>query len=326
MRCACLNGEKKDDQLYYSYLSRLLHPSEGQDRARMDGELVKVRVVVFLLLSQESISLLCGLLQEWCRMSLTKGRPGGIENFLQVASKFKREHMLYRRDVVFLLDISLSRDRRDLFVDLGKPSLGVRIVKNAQLIVCCSFPVDEILGTASYAAHPETMKVVLDNLRKTARQELVTKMNGSALDGPFLRVVLRLFEKMVNVSPDSIDFAQESLDLFTALRDAKGKSFASLDAKFLEILVDEVAPDHALAMMHRWTDGGPVSSAEVLPAIQQVLVKAAKSGVGHELSSTLLRINVSRSEVFGRGSENKQAERRGDIWRRMMNGTLKVNK
>lgn len=80
--------------LYYTYLTLLLHPTEGHDGARHDSSLVK----------------------EYCTLSVKKQKT----NFLQVASRTSSNHLAYVRDLPYLLKLSMDASEFDLALDLGK--------------------------------------------------------------------------------------------------------------------------------------------------------------------------------------------------------------
>lgn len=101
---ACSEGELED--LYYSYLSQLLHPFDGNDRARHDEE----------------------LLEEYCEWSVgikphSTKKSDRVENFLNIASRSSIQHHRYKRDLTLLLKLSVALRKEDLVLDLGKPSL-----------------------------------------------------------------------------------------------------------------------------------------------------------------------------------------------------------
>ena len=94
------------EALYYSYLSRLLNPVDGHEPARQDVDLVK----------------------EFCEWSVgihhqpvkEKKATRSMENFINVASRSSIHHESYRRDLVMLLDLSMTIENHDLALDLGK--------------------------------------------------------------------------------------------------------------------------------------------------------------------------------------------------------------
>jgi hypothetical protein len=92
--------------LYYTYLSSLLHPTDGHDGARQDLTLVA----------------------EYCQLSVKgsigedtdKKRSIRKKNFLRVASKTSSDHLAYKRDLPALLQLSMEATEFDLALDLGK--------------------------------------------------------------------------------------------------------------------------------------------------------------------------------------------------------------
>jgi hypothetical protein len=114
--------------LYYSYLSLILHPRDGHDTARRDRELVKVSMIMrgasFLVSSVYGHSPVLFPLppQEWCEMSVEGGEVDRKKrkNFLSVASRASSDHLVYERDLVVLLALSAKGHDRTLALDLGK--------------------------------------------------------------------------------------------------------------------------------------------------------------------------------------------------------------
>lgn len=90
--------------LYYSYLSQLLHPLDGHEDARHDSE----------------------LLQEFCEWSVGiqpkpgKRRAERLANFLNIASVSNIQHKRFRRDLMMLLEMSVEVGKDDLVLDLSK--------------------------------------------------------------------------------------------------------------------------------------------------------------------------------------------------------------
>lgn len=46
--------------------------------------------------------------------------PEYLQNFFRVASRASSDHLVYHRDLIMLLDMSMLIDERDLALDLGK--------------------------------------------------------------------------------------------------------------------------------------------------------------------------------------------------------------
>jgi hypothetical protein len=98
---SCSEEELEDH--YYCYLSQLLHPFDGNDRARHDEE----------------------LLEEYCEWSVgVLPRPSKkadrLENFLNIASPSSFQHNRYKRDLMVLLRLGVVTGKEDLVLDLGK--------------------------------------------------------------------------------------------------------------------------------------------------------------------------------------------------------------
>ena len=94
--------------LYYSYLSLLLHPLDGHETARRNVDLVN----------------------DWCELSVEKLEDEAakkptefISNFLTVASRASSTHKAYQRDLVLLLKLSMRIDETDLVLDIGKKTV-----------------------------------------------------------------------------------------------------------------------------------------------------------------------------------------------------------
>lgn len=112
IQASCSNDELED--LYYSYLSQLLHPFDGNDKARHDKE----------------------LLQEYCEWSVgirpnPAKKRNRVENFLNIASRSSIQHTRYKRDLMMLLRLGVVIGKEDLVLDLGKwlvPVVGMHAI------------------------------------------------------------------------------------------------------------------------------------------------------------------------------------------------------
>lgn len=98
---SCSDATMEDE--YYKYLCQLLNPIDGHETAREDSDLLK----------------------EFCFWSIGIGPNGEniasrIENFLNIASPSSEYHTNYRRDLMMLLDFSLTIENNTLSLDLGK--------------------------------------------------------------------------------------------------------------------------------------------------------------------------------------------------------------
>lgn len=103
-------SEKELANLYYEYLSLLLHPSDGHEGARHDPALV----------------------MEYCTLSIQgKTNAKRRRHFLQVASRTSSDHLAYVRDLPLLLNLSMDAKEYDLALDLGK-ALSYYVVSDSE--------------------------------------------------------------------------------------------------------------------------------------------------------------------------------------------------
>jgi hypothetical protein len=126
-------GTEPLEDLYYIYLSMLLHPTDGHDVARHDPALVK----------------------EWCELSVapdtevSTGSRGGKmtmaaegqrrKNFMSVASRASSDHLSYSRDFELLLDLSMQVNELELSLDLGTLVWSMRGLM-FRISMCVSIP------------------------------------------------------------------------------------------------------------------------------------------------------------------------------------------
>lgn len=140
LRAALLSNEDEKNEaeglseLYYEYLSLLLHPLHGNGKARRDASLIQVRLTKYLRLRwQVSHLLFVYQLQEWCKLSVDVNVDtvkSGTEdkrkkNFFAVASRSSSSHLNYYRDLPFLLDLSMQARESNLALDIGKYMISV---------------------------------------------------------------------------------------------------------------------------------------------------------------------------------------------------------
>jgi len=160
VRKGCLEtiGYSKDlEELYYLYLSLILHPSDGHETARQDIKLVK----------------------EWCELSV-KGEISNntysrskVENFLLVASRNYSDHKMYNRDLPFLLELAMKKN---------------------QLKVACELIYD-IVENKNLVSNGALMSTIRDNLRKISHGSLPAG-DTKPMNAGYLKMVFNLLEKL----------------------------------------------------------------------------------------------------------------------------------
>jgi hypothetical protein len=131
-QCIVADGSKFQRpllDLFYTYLTNLLHPIDGQDLAKRDIHLVNVSESTGFLLFAQNASLKEYLrLQEWCHLSIqflqemddeTKQAKEYKMHFMAVASRASSTHVMYKRDLMTLLAFAMEINETDLALDLG---------------------------------------------------------------------------------------------------------------------------------------------------------------------------------------------------------------
>jgi hypothetical protein len=327
VRKACLgeNGAKRDPalvELYYQYLCLLLHPSEGNEMAKHDQELVKV-----------SISFCCGSsfgsfvafpdrmtldAKEWCELSIEPApvakkyaAPLSLssrrENFYRVAKRSWPDHRLYYRDLHMLMNMSRKGNEYDLVLDL----------------------VEEVLDQHAPALSKETRTMVVGHLRAIAEQSLC--LDSDQINGDRLTKVAQLFEKLAGTQNSDVVIADEFYDLLQKCS-AVGGNGSKKEMTLMALLSHQVNPANALDTFALWTPSHK-SAQDVLPCLYATLIQATRLGVTNEISGSLIRINHERSELEKRrrplsvskfidSDEEHYFPDEDTIWRQMLKGSL----
>uniref|UniRef100_A0A7S4AQ97 Uncharacterized protein n=1 Tax=Pseudo-nitzschia australis TaxID=44445 RepID=A0A7S4AQ97_9STRA len=303
------------EALYYSYLSRLLNPVDGHEPARQDVDLVK----------------------EFCEWSVgTRHQPGkekkatrSMENFVNVASRSSIHHESYRRDLVMLLDLSMTIENHDLALDL----------------------VDEIFGNEKLSSNKTALDRALCSLRNIGGIALVFCSDPSKETKGFetLRRIFGLFEKMAtnrssSVCRNSITIPDELFALFQQWKIQTGsngddpKMYLLID---FAIEVSSVPGDVVRALLlwsaasknhHHHQFGGSLCSR-----LEDLLCRGIHfAALNGELSGTRLRLRYARTTFRELGSDSSTREGRGSgdntksqtagIWETMATGNLPIEK
>ena len=194
VRMACISPKDPKDtreqcsktlmeDLYYSYMSHLLNPMDGNEAARQDAELVK----------------------EYCEWSIgIKPRraknPLGLKNFMNIAARSSVLHKRYKRDLMVLLDLSLTVGIYDLALDLGKVvAFSLLFEVNCLATyrysnISFSVLVDEILENEKLSSNNDALHHVSCCLRRIASVSLVdesSRMSKGKSDFESLQRVLK---------------------------------------------------------------------------------------------------------------------------------------
>jgi hypothetical protein len=303
--------------LYYSYLSQLLHPMDGHDSARRDAALV----------------------QTWCELSVKEILDTNSandsstyrSNFLAVASRTSSYHLVYHRDLPFLLINSMEIKESGLALDLGTLRIPLRLLVMNSLslhgIRAIFGKVAEILEDPNISNQSSTADLVVQQMQLLAIMSLNESQRGFV---QMLRRIVRLyskasFRKFVNVPSE----------LLLMLRYHGRNSTTTLTSnpsvvELIQFLTEEaISGDVLQAMFISMKDAGPAFEPEMVAIIQKLLVRGAV--LGHELSSSLHRIRQAKKrleeelEVNAASTGLVNAPVLG-IWTRMASGTLPMDK
>jgi len=290
------------EEMYYVYLCHLLNPLDGHEAARQINELVK----------------------EFCELSVgIKPRRNKnstrMKNFTNIVARSSIYHKRYRRDLMMLLDLSLTIGEEDLALDL----------------------VDEILGNDKLSSNKDALHHVLCCLRRISIMSLVASSYTSKEAKGFqtLRQVLKLFEKMASndslICRKSIIVADELFNLF---QQWKIRTKSNGDDPKMFLLIDFVneessRPVDAIRALILWSSSNEFGNS-LLPRLEDILCRGIHfSTLDGELSGTLLRLKQARrtfeeltsTSVEQQEKKMKSSTTRG-IWERMSTGNVSIDK
>ena len=312
VRQACYESERGSKQVqqveswledfYYSYLSQLLHPNEGNEAARHNKALVK----------------------EWCQWSIglnpfdaTQAKSTDLkrqENFFLVASRSSGDHVAYRRDLEVLLKLSMVIEEHDLALDLAT----------------------EILDNRRLLSQSHISTFLLENLKVIGSGALSIATRETEQDAGFriLKRVLRLFNQMSSSDSSS---CRESIivanELFLFLQEWKEKVHALADDEKMFILIDyiitESSPSDVFPALVEWSSVYQVGDS-LLPRLNTLI----RQGVHVALQSgkpSLFQLQQARrtysqeNKILSSGKYETENSEDG-IWKRMSKGYLSINK
>lgn len=290
------------DDLYYNYLTYLLHSTDGHDTARADPALVT----------------------EWCRLSVhgylksmnqasshSRDAKGKRQNFLCVASKASSDHMAYKRDLPALLDLSMEMKEYLLALDLAT----------------------EILDNPEKAKEKSHNTSVLTILRKIACSAIDSFQGSDSITQRILRRVLWLLQRkrgrfvennpwMVNIPNEIVYFLNYATKKFENEGDDRLVAL-------VEFFSREAAPKEFLVGLAKW-----LSSREkkMEPELFEVLRTTLRRGADDrecvvELSSALRLVRQARAGLITEKSPTQTEETQyRNLWKRLSLGQLPLAK
>jgi hypothetical protein len=319
VRQGCMEGTDGDsthgkdlEELYYVYLSLLLHPTDGHEAARQDADLVK----------------------EWCYLSVqgyensNTNNPSKMMNFRVVASRRQPDYRLYRRDLPYLMDLAFQADEVELTLDLSKCKCGFAIsamlISNSNLNI-----VNEMLEYKRFVWDKELMTRISSNLREIATKELAVSSSTIPLNYVRLKRAFTLYEK---IASSQQKFEVE--ELMAVPREYENLIVAAGPEgrkEFLTLLASNADPRYTLQSLSSWNREHIMSGTDFLPVLRQALERSATLQNRKELSPSLMRLEKARTLIASptQTDENDGDELRhpkGLLWMQLASGGLRIDK
>ena len=271
------------NNFYYDYLCTLLDPDDGHDRARRDSALV----------------------QEWCTLSLTESHDA-VENqrrkrkFLLVASATSSDHLVFHRDLPFLVTSSLEAREFALCLDLVSEWIDSPSQFDSQGIL-------DVIRRARVNFVP-----------KRKRKDQVT--DSEKLLRRCIRVLFRLSQ---HLSPSENSFSVE--EEFVSMRDEYIKQSSHVKAlDFFNILRDEVPPRVLLSTLDSVACDN-LDPKELASFLKNVLIEGMTAGNHNDLSATLFRIRI-RDTTFGVDSNEPRRSEEESVYNMLACGNAPIVK
>jgi hypothetical protein len=308
--------------LYYSYLSLLLHPMDGHGKARRDKDLVN----------------------EWCDISAQRMKTRGASrsseektNFFAVASRASSSHLAYRRDIVHLLQLSMDIHQLDLALDLGT----------------------EILDHAQLSNDREAIAEVLKQVRLIAQESIKPK---ESIRTRSLKRILKLFRNASHnrsfVTREAFNLPKELVYWIRYNSAASGAAVSLVlsseqrqqhQLDLISFLAEWAEPNDVLQALSclpelstgSWDAPAQIGVSSLFPVVQTLLRRAAHESSSSEMSVALLKVKHARMDIEeayytvdgsnqGVSSSEENAIFPGPldglIWQNMANGMVSIAK
>ena len=302
-------SEENVNSFFFKYMSSLLHHEEGNDAARRDRDLVK----------------------EWCEIMLSSqensSESRNRECFLHIASREEDSSVLYHRDLPFLLDTSVKMSEFSLALDIA----------------------NEIVQSIRYRHNKQVLTDVLQHLRFIS--DIAVKGRDNELNSNLLSQIITFFNILapcLEKHQYEIDIVAELTNLLEQCKTETSYSTTNIDG-CITCISENAPPAKALHVFSQW-EHSSIESSSFVSAIQTSLIRGAREGLRNELSGSLLRIKRAREEghrpmmmeddltswdtvgssvvTDGSGEEEEENEEAGGgfLWKRVLDGTLQIDK
>lgn len=322
VRQGCMEGagdgstQGKDlEELYYLYLSLLLHPSDGHEAARQDVDLVK----------------------EWCYLSVqgeghcTAYNRNKMINFHLVASRKQPDFRMFRRDLPYLMNLAFQTDEIELTLDLSKCKCHTIVVAiNGMLKSDTNIhTVNEMLEYKLFVLDEELMTKISSNLREIATKAIAGSSSNVTLNTTHLKRSFILFEKIAS--------SQERFgvnELLSVPREYENLIVAAgskCRQEFLKLLAFNADTRCTLQALSSWNREHMMSGTYFLPVLQQTLERSATLKNRKELSPSLIRLEKARTlnlspTQYDENHSDELRDSKGMLWMQLANGALRIDK
>mmetsp|Transcript_16747 Transcript_16747/g.46019 ORF Transcript_16747/g.46019 Transcript_16747/m.46019 type:complete len:1288 (+) Transcript_16747:157-4020(+) len=292
------------DELYYMYLTYLLHPSNDNEMARSDSSLIS----------------------EWSELSargylqLQKSSPNSPEasekkrNFYCVASKASSDHLAYSRarDLTTLLGLSMEMKEYVLALDLAT----------------------EILDDSGRSKRKALFASMMRTLRSIGRVAIESFTATDATSRRSLKRIFRLFQRAHGLGSETdpwvVNTSTELVNLLTHAEQCyRGQNQQNLTA-LLEFFSKEVNPKDLLKALSKWLSNDVDDiQMHLIEVLRTTLYRGAiDSSSVVEMSSALLRVKQTRTGLLARKHHSAEVDpKQGTrLWQSMSQGTLSLAK
>lgn len=293
VRKGCLEDGSDDSshaanlsELYYSYLSLLLHPTDGHEAARHDADLVN----------------------EWCDLSLqgdyrdAAHSEGRRMNFRIVASREQSEYKMYSRDLPFLMNLAIVASEVELTLEL----------------------INEMLDYKRLVTDKSLMIRIVSTLREIAAESLPVSSGVSEkpMKSAILKRLFSVFEKVRSSEErcgiTELTSVSREYETIISLSDSKDRP------DLLALLAANATPVYTLQALYALSHDRKMAGHDFLPILRLSLERSATLRNREELSPSLLRLEkarISSGETKASVSSNEDSNpRQRMLWRLMASG------
>jgi hypothetical protein len=210
------------------------------------------------------------------------------------------------------------------------------------------YAANEIISSTKYRHNKQILEDVLKHLRIIS--DVAIKGNDGELNATLLSEIITFF----NVLTPCLEKYQYDFDTIAELTllleqcKTEGMENSSYNSTNMDVCItcvsESAPPSKSLRVFSQWAHSS-IESASFVTAIQTSLLRGAREGVRSELSGSLLRLKRAREEGrrpmmeselgswsdtandnVGEDDEEDEAGGESFIWKRVLDGTLKIAK